>query len=373
MRFESLGEARFTSLLSLEPDPPTSLGRLRYAYEFESDEPRPRPTHTGIKPTPLERWSVTRNGTPRGPMYCRTVSHFAQLSTAWLLLLWVAPSVAGQPPHETPTADDEREHRQAELAQCFATAQRTQPALVVDTPALLLARGGQPLFVDIELPEAPALAACFTRVLMNHPAPGPAVHRNALSVGSLQLRFSVPENTPVPRESLSAFKDRQARFQQRVLERGLLEPSDPLYREWVSPKPPWPGPAQLAELDTCYRAALPTHPNLILHRNVFYLERAGKVLLADVLVPEAPALAHCLTNTMTTWVAPFVPGSNSRAVVSSFFIDLGAPPEFPDRLPGYDLLKHRDELLKRAVDSGLLDRDDPLVKLLDRNSSMPSP
>src|SRR5204863_3800458 len=111
--------------------------------------------------------------------------------------------------------------------------------------------------------------------------------------------------------------------------------------------------------------ALSTHPGLVLHRNVIYLARGRRVLLADVNIPEAPELERCIVDRIVSWPSPF--SVASETVVSGLFIDLGGPEQFPD--PPADLnaeLARRDALVQRALQQGLISRDDPLLERLKR-------
>ena len=271
-----------------------------------------------------------------------------------LLCSLLALSVAGQ-------SSDGLKARDAALRRCFEGARRTQPDLSVDATATILARGQRIVYAEIEPLVAPELEQCFTAALMQHSVT-PAltsVDPNALSIGGIALRFGLPAGSPPRRPSLREVRAMLERFKQHVLERGLLRPNDALYREWLSPPPPWPGPGERAELEACYRAALPAHPGLVLHRSVLFLQRDGRVLLTDVLIPEAPELARCVTERVAGWRGPITQSEGGGSVFSSFFLDLGAPPEYPDALPADDFFKRRRALIERAHSAGLLPDDDP--------------
>jgi len=122
-----------------------------------------------------------------------------------------------------------------------------------------------------------------------------------------------------------------------------------------------------AELDACHRDALHSHPGLVLHRDVIYLARGSKVLLADVNIPEAPELQRCVLERIQTWSSPFSSSSSSSsegAILSGFFLDLGAPEEFPDQPPGTltAMLARRRALIARALELGLIAANDPLLQ-----------
>jgi len=160
-----------------------------------------------------------------------------------------------------------------------------------------------------------------------------------------------------------------------ALQQGALRETDPVVRELLNPPPPWPSPEQEAELDACYGKALGAHPGLVLHRDVLYLTRGGKVLLADVRIPEAPELQTCIQERIQGWSVPLAP-SSKETILSGFFIHLGAPEALPE--PPRSLtaeLDRRRALLRRALELGLMQADDPMLKRFDygRPTDSPSP
>jgi hypothetical protein len=117
-----------------------------------------------------------------------------------------------------------------------------------------------------------------------------------------------------------------------------------------------------AELDACHSDALKAHPGLVLHRDVIYLTGAGKVLLADVSIPEDLDLRGCVLARIQSWSAPLL-GSPEETTLSGFFMSLGAPETLPD--PPRSLtaeLGRRKALLRRALELDLIKADDPVLK-----------
>ena len=179
--------------------------------------------------------------------------------------------------------------------------------------------------------------------------------------GARRIDLGPPLTTPRPRPTLTEVRARQQRVTLAALRQGVLRESDDLVREMRSPPPAWPTPAMRAELAVCHRDASLSHPGLVVHREVIYLTRAGKILLADVSIPEAPELLRCVLERISSWSAPFP--NASVTVLSTFFIDLGGPEDFPDHpidLPAE--LARRRALVERAVALGLMPADDPLRK-----------
>jgi hypothetical protein len=255
----------------------------------------------------------------------------------------------------------------AELRTCFDAAARNQPGLSVDTQAMTLFRGERTVFVDIEIADQPQLVACFTRAIMERKLPSSVVARgDELGAGGIALRF-VPAELPRVKPKLGEVRARLERFERRALASGVVQPRDRLYDEWMHAEdtPAWPTPSQLEELQTCYCAALHAHPGLVLHRDVFYLQRDGTVLFADVQIPEAPELARCIAARVQAWQGRFARAPISGTFVTSFKVDFGAPPEFPDRSEGESMVTRRDAFLQRAMKARVLASDDPLWQRYD--------
>jgi hypothetical protein len=252
------------------------------------------------------------------------------------------------------------------LQACYDTARARDPELAVHTVALFLAREGKVVFADVELPPTPELARCLGDALVGSVHGGPmAQEPGALAFGGTRLDFGPPVSAPPPPPTPAELRARHRRFILEGLRHGALRESDPPVRELLNPPPPWPTAAMLAELDACHKQALAAHPGLVLHRNVHYLARGRRVLLADVHIPEAPELGRCVVDRIVTWPSPFSEAAGT--VVSGLFIDLGGPERLPD--PPADLhaeLAHRDALVQRALRAGLISADDPLLERLKR-------
>jgi hypothetical protein len=179
--------------------------------------------------------------------------------------------------------------------------------------------------------------------------------------GARRIDLGPPLTTPTRRPTLAEVRARYQRVTLAALQQGVLRESDDLVRAMRSPAPAWPTEAMRAELGACHRDASPSHPGLEVHREVIYLTRGGKILIADVSIPEAPELQRCVLERISGWSAPFPDASIT--VLSSFFIDLGGPEDFPDHpidLPAE--LARRRALVERAVTLGLIPTDDPLRK-----------
>jgi len=258
---------------------------------------------------------------------------------------------------------------QAKLQACYATAKLENPALSVHTTALYFAREGKLVFVDVTLPETPKLARCLSdAVLTSYVFDAPAARApGTIAVGSLPIDLGPPLAAPAPRPSLAEIRARDRRVTLEALRQGALRASDPIVRDTLNPPPPWPTREMQAELDACHRDALRSQPGLVLHRDVIYLARGSKVLLADVNIPEAPELRRCVLERIQTWSSPFSNSSSSSsegAVMSGFFLDLGGPEEFPDQPPGTLTaeLARRRALVARALELGLIANNDPLLQ-----------
>jgi hypothetical protein len=263
------------------------------------------------------------------------------------------PTVAATPVAEAGT--------DAKLQACYATARSQEPELSVHVVALYFARDGKVVFADVELPESPELARCLADGMLGwQPIDGPLpAPPGEIVSGARLIDLGPPLTTPTRRPTLAEVRARQQRVTLAALRQGVLRESDDLVREMRSPPPAWPTPAMRAELAACHRDASPSHPGLVVHREVIYLTRGGKILLADVSIPEAPELQRCVLERISSWSAPFP--NASAAVLSSFFIDLGGPEDFPDHaidLPAE--LARRRALVERAVTLGLVPPDDPL-------------
>lgn len=251
----------------------------------------------------------------------------------------------------------------AKLHACYAEARAQQPELAVHTVALYFARDGKVVFADVELPESPQLARCLADGLLGSVAfVGPAGQPpGTLASGGRPIDLGPPLTTPAPRPTLADVRARWQRVTLEALQRGVLRDSDAVVREMMAPAPAWPTAEMRAELGRCHQEATKLHPGLVVHRDVIYLTRGGKVLLADVSIPEAPELQRCVLERITTWSSPF--SGVSETVLSGFFIDLGGPEEFPDRPPQLRAeFARRAALVDRAVALGLINADDPLRK-----------
>jgi hypothetical protein len=252
----------------------------------------------------------------------------------------------------------------AKLQACYASARLQEPGLSVHVVAWYFARDGKVVFADVELPESPELARCLADGMLGSPAfEAPGGQPGELASGARRIDLGPPLSTPTRRATLAEVQARQRRITLAALRQGMLRESDALVREMRSPVPAWPTVGMRAELAACHRDASAAHPGLIVHREVIYLTRGGKVLLADVKIPEAPELQRCVLERISSWSSPFP--NASETVLSGFFIDLGGPEEFPD--PPLDLTAERARrlgLVDRAVALGLVPPDDPLRQML---------
>ena len=252
------------------------------------------------------------------------------------------------------------------LQACYDTARARDPQLAVHTVAQFFVREGKVVFADVELPQTPELAQCLADALVGSAHEMPMAHEpGAFATGGIWLHFGPPASAPPTPPTLAEVRARSRRMVLEALRRGALHESDPPVRELLNPPPPWPTAAMKAELDACHKQALSAHPGLELHRDVIYLARGPRILLADVNIPEAPELGRCVVDRVVTWLSPF--SEASTTVVSGLFIDLGGPERFPD--PPADLhveLARRDALVQRALQRGLISADDPLLERLKR-------
>ena len=251
----------------------------------------------------------------------------------------------------------------AKLQPCFEEAKAADPNLSVHTDAWYFARDNKVVFVDVELPGAPQLAACLRQAILGSSIGGPPVVRTpgSFSGGGMPIDWGPPETNPKPRLTAEEFQARHRRVVLEALRQGALRPDDPPVRELLNPAPPWPTVEMRAELEACHRAA----PELSLQRIVMYLTRGGRVLLADVSIPENLELQRCVLQRIAGWASPF--SSSSETVLSSFLIELGEPEERAvigtrDRLQAE--LARRDALVRRALELGLIKADDPLFERL---------
>jgi hypothetical protein len=228
---------------------------------------------------------------------------------------------------------------------------------------LYFARDGKVVFADVELPESPQLARCLADAMLGsveREGPFPETP-GTISSGARRIDLGPPLTTPTRRPTLAEVRARYQRVTLAALQQGVLRESDDLVRAMRSPAPAWPTEAMRAELGACHRDASPSHPGLEVHREVIYLTRGGQILLADVSIPEAPELQRCVLERISSWSAPFPDAS--ATLLSSFFIDLGGPEEFPDH--PLELTAERARrlaLIDRAVALGLMTPDDPLRK-----------
>ena len=263
----------------------------------------------------------------------------------------------------------------AKLQACYAEAQLHDSNLSVHTTALYFAREGKLVFVDVELPSNPKLARCLSdALLLSRPFEARAARAaGTVASGAIQIDLGPPLRLPAPQPTLAEVRARSRRVTLEALRQGALRESDPMVRETLNPPPRWPSPEMRAELDACHRQALPSHPGLVLHRDVIYLVGGSKVLLADVSIPEAPELRHCVLNRIQSWSSPFKTSAQA-ATLSSFFIDLGGPEEFPDHPPESlpAELARRRALIAQALELGLIQADDPLVEQFNDARSGPS-
>jgi hypothetical protein len=118
----------------------------------------------------------------------------------------------------------------SELQACYDEAARSEPDLTVDTVAMLLLRGDQAVFVDIELPDRPDLVACFSAALMRSKV-DIRIKPDSYGTGGKALRFGPNADGPRPTSNVDAVLARIHRFDKRVLESGLVPPSAALYKE----------------------------------------------------------------------------------------------------------------------------------------------
>jgi hypothetical protein len=247
------------------------------------------------------------------------------------------------------------------LRACHAQARLQQPDLAVHTVALYFARDGKVVFADVELPEAPALARCLADAMLGAPVFGPAVEvpQGAIVSGARRIDLGPPQITPTRRPTPPEVRARYRKATLAALRQGVLRESDPLAQAMRTPSPAWPTAEMRAQLDACHRDAARSWPGLVVHREVIYLARGAKLLLADVNIPEAPELKSCVLEKIGTWSSPFPTPTETQ--LSSFFVDLGGPEQFPD--PPLDLVVERSRrlaLIDRAIALGLIAADDPL-------------
>ena len=250
----------------------------------------------------------------------------------------------------------------AKLQACYADAKLRDPDLSVHTTALYFAREGKLVFVDVTLPEAPELASCLSDALLSsHPFEAQAAQGSIVS-GALRVDLGPPLSAPAPRPTLSEVRARYRRVTLEALRQGALHENDPIVRETLNPPPPWPTREMRAELEEC-REALHSGTPRVLHRDVIYLARGSRVLLAEVNIPEAPELRRCVLERILKWQSPFSGSSSEATILSGFFLDLGGPEEFPDP-PGSLTaeLARRRALLEHALELGLIQAGDPLLE-----------
>jgi hypothetical protein len=277
------------------------------------------------------------------------------------------PREAETPPRRTGTAIAGPGSRldRAKLQACYDGAKVNNPSLSVHTIALYFARDGKLVFVDVDLPASPQLARCLREAMLSWPAFGPPVAGppGSFSSGAIRIDFGAPSTTPTNSPTAEEFEARFHRITLEALRAGALRPDDPPVRELRSPAPPWPTPQMRAELEACHRAS--SQPTLPLRRNVFFLTRGGRVLLADVAIPEDSGLEQCVLQRIVGWESPV--SSESETVLSSFLIELGGPEELTDEVMRARLngeLTRRDALVRRALQLGLLESSDPLLERL---------
>jgi hypothetical protein len=257
---------------------------------------------------------------------------------------------------------------EAALRACHASALVQQPGLSVHTVALYFARDGKVVFADVELPEYPQLERCLEDALLGSPAiAGPS---GIVGGGGRPIDLGAPPLTRPRRPTLAEVRERHRRMTLEALRRGALKETDALVQEVLNPSPPWPTAPMRGELDACHRAALEADPGLVVHREVLYVARDGKVLLADVDLSEAPELQRCVLERVQSWSSPPL---GTESVLSGFFMDLGGPEEFPDPPPTLAAARaRRVALVDRAVALGLIRADDPLRERLRGRSLDPA-
>jgi hypothetical protein len=246
----------------------------------------------------------------------------------------------------------------AETERCYAAALQNNPALTVETEAHWVRRNGRVTFVLLEMPEAPDLVRCIRRAI-EHQQRDDFAGRALLSFGFFPIRIG--KRADDRRPSRREFKARARRFLDTAFAYGAISPGE---LPAVTTNE-FPNEEQQDELQTCYEAARREQPELIVHRKVLYLARAKKVLLADVQVPDAPELAKCLIERIEHWACP-----HASSVLSSFWIDLGAAPEWP--ATERDFHARRARLLSRALEQSLIAPDDPLFEELKLSANTPS-
>jgi len=263
---------------------------------------------------------------------------------------------------------------QPKLQACYADAKLRDPSLSVHTVALFFARDGRFVFVDVELPETPALARCLSNEILGSPYQGPVTQGSGVvASGGLRIDLGPPltDAERQPRPTLAEMRARHRRVTLAALQQGVLRESDPILRELRNPPPPWPTLEMRVELDACHEDALKSQPGLEVHRDVIYLTRGGKVLLADVSIPEAPELQRCVLERIRQWPSPSFEPSDGT-VLSGFFIDLGGPEQLPEKPATLSAeLERRSALVLRALELGMIAADDPVLQRFKSNGATP--
>jgi len=262
---------------------------------------------------------------------------------------------------------------QAKLQACYVEAKSHDPNLSVHTVALYFARDGKFVFVDVELPQTPALARCLSDAILTSPYQGPVAQEpGVVASGGLRIDLGppLPEPERASRPMLAEIRARHERVTLTALQQGALRESDPMVRELRNPPPPWPSPEMRAELEACHRESLKSQPGLELHREVIYLTRGGKILLADVSIPEAPELQRCVLDRIQHWASPLA--SADATALSGFFIDLGGAEQLPTG-PGTlsAELERRRALVERALELGMVRADDPVLQRFKSSAAEP--
>jgi hypothetical protein len=128
----------------------------------------------------------------------------------------------------------------------------------------------------------------------------------------------------------------------------LLNPQATSSRTWA---PRFPSDRKGPDtFEDCYRASLPTHPDLSVRTVVNYVARNGKVVFAYTEIPQAPELERCIARKMVGWEGP--PGP---LALGGGLVQLGPQPQSPSPVPSAaDLHARSQRAFDAAVSAGVV-------------------